>query len=599
MSQQPLTVTDFLTFLAPEIWNDRAGNKCPVWPGDVFAVAAGLLEKSGAYAGVGTQFMCVEAASEELKPDHRHPRLANRVDGDGVMTACSRWESDIRVIAKEWRQLLGLNETTSEVPEEVQKCWDLLCKESHFLMPVGELSSHPELCEAILKLCAICDETFEGVGVLPLSTLLNDPNRSGEVEFWMECFYLLRTGQSSHRPVRNNADSAKDTEKQSTLCREIHPSRIRILPKAQTPRFGLSVRSLTHYVTLSAPSLLKSTWHWHMLASPQKLADHHCNILLFPWPFEVSPNQFSQTKRRSSNSPLSCSRHSNTRWFDYNPRNESHWEPVDTLKEYLDSAEKKAGSVHVVVLPEAALTERQYELVKEMTIERGVILVTGLMADGEGGELKNCASVVFPPVTEKGTLHQYQHTQQKHHRWKLDQDQIVRYGLTGRLNPELEWWENTPINDRTLRVFGVREWLCTCALICEDLARLDPAGRVVRALAPDLVIALLFDGPQLATRWPGYYATVMADDPGSSVLTLTSLGMARLSRSIQSGLENSQDVVGMWRDIENSTIEIRLPKDSKAAVLTVHRKRVPVETADGRTKSVNSLTPVFGGLTFL
>jgi hypothetical protein len=50
-----------------------------------------------------------------------------------------------------------------------------------------------------------------------------------------------------------------------------------------------------------------------------------------------------------------------------------------------------------------------------------------------------------------------------------------------------------------------------------------------------LLIALLMDGPQLKSRWSGRYAGVLAEDPGSSVLTLTSLGMALRSRPIVAG----------------------------------------------------------------
>jgi hypothetical protein len=58
----------------------------------------------------------------------------------------------------------------------------------------------------------------------------------------------------------------------------------------------------------------------------------------------------------------------------------------------------------------------------------------------------------------------------------------------------------------------------------EDLARPDPVGDLVRSVGPNLVIALLMDGPQLRARWSGRYAMSLADDPGSFVLSVTSLG---------------------------------------------------------------------------
>ena len=50
-----------------------------------------------------------------------------------------------------------------------------------------------------------------------------------------------------------------------------------------------------------------------------------------------------------------------------------------------------------------------------------------------------------------------------------------------------------------------------------------PLRTVIRSVGPNLVIVLLMDGPQLVRRWPGKYATVLSDDPGSAVLTVTSL----------------------------------------------------------------------------
>ena len=115
--------------------------------------------------------------------------------------------------------------------------------------------------------------------------------------------------------------------------------------------------------------------------------------------------------------------------------------------------------------------------------------------------------------------------QQKHHRWRLDKSQITQYGLGAQLDPSCDWWEHHSVRSRDLNFIVARDWLAMSVLICEDLARQDPVSDLLRSVGPNLVIALLMDGPQLASRWPGRYATVLADDPGCSVLTLTSLGM--------------------------------------------------------------------------
>ena len=94
-----------------------------------------------------------------------------------------------------------------------------------------------------------------------------------------------------------------------------------------------------------------------------------------------------------------------------------------------------------------------------------------------------------------------------------------------------DYWEHIGIQKRVL-YFATLNAMTWTVLVCEDLARQDPAADLIRAVGPNLLIALLMDGPQLSRRWPARYASVLAEDPGTSVLTLTSLGMAERSRPI-------------------------------------------------------------------
>jgi hypothetical protein len=156
------------------------------------------------------------------------------------------------------------------------------------------------------------------------------------------------------------------------------------------------------------------------------------------------------------------------------------------------------------------------------------------------------------------------------------------YRLEKQLNPARAWWEHIPIEDRTLNFVAFRPWLAMCALICEDLARPDPVGDVLRAVGPNLVIALLLDGPQLPNRWPSRYATVLADDPGCSVLTLTSSGMAQLSRPrYKRGCGENAKTIASWKDVRGNTLAIDL-KSGDAAVLGIKIDRREEWTADGR-----------------
>ena len=117
-------------------------------------------------------------------------------------------------------------------------------------------------------------------------------------------------------------------------------------------------------------------------------------------------------------------------------------------------------------------------------------------------------------------------------------------------------------------------------LVCEDLARFEPVQPVLQSVGPNLVIALLMDGPQLPHRWPGRYATVLADDPGSSVLSLTSLGMIRLGTL--DGEPNSRSI-GLWKQPGGRAEELVLPDGTDAYALRLSLDKSYEWTLDGRS----------------
>lgn len=151
---------------------------------------------------------------------------------------------------------------------------------------------------------------------------------------------------------------------------------------------------------------------------------------------------------------------------------------------------------------------------------------------------------------------------------------------------------------RSLAFIAMRPWLTIAALVCEDLARQDPMADLVRSVGPNLVLALLMDAPQTVARWPARYATVLADDPGSSVLTVTSIGMAKLSRP--TNCELKPRVVALWKDARSRTpIEIEMPEGTSAVVLNLTEERINEFTADGRDDDAASGYPVLSGVHFI
>lgn len=263
----------------------------------------------------------------------------------------------------------------------------------------------------------------------------------------------------------------------------------------------------------------------------------------------------------------------------------------------------RVGRPDVVVMPEASLTPLQYEHVKTYLAGEGIPLIAGIVEDESPKNPKlgkNYAAIDFPFLGAEILEFEVSIQQPKHHRWKIESSQIETYGLANQLNPNKVWWEGICVEDRSLNFLVLRDWLCSCVMICEDLARIDPAGQFVRSIAPDLVIALLFDDPQIPTRWPAHHATVLADDPGSSVLTLSCLGMTKLSRPVHlTGNNESCNFIGMWRDPRKGHVPIRIPSGKEAAILTITRSTTACETADGRTNAINAGAPKFAGLNYV
>jgi hypothetical protein len=129
------------------------------------------------------------------------------------------------------------------------------------------------------------------------------------------------------------------------------------------------------------------------------------------------------------------------------------------------------------------------------------------------------------------------------------------------------------------------------------LARQDPAD-LIRAVGPNLLIALLMDGPQLRGRWPSRYASVLAEDPGTSVLTLTSLGMAERSRPIARETGRRGDPIrsiALWRDAASGEREIILDSGHNACVLNLICRTETEFSADDPVHGEPADFPVFAG----
>lgn len=455
------------------------------------------------------------------------------------------WVRRVRHIAHLWRTAWNRQRRP---PTAVRSWWqDLL---NHRQVLLEDIVHDQELCVTLLSLSAAADEASASAGI--------PAEKKGIDNFDARCDeLLLKTVDSPHG---------------STLCQTLHQSRVRVLPKMHTPQSGLTSRSFSHHLAFCISDEMEPKWNLARV----KTASEKLTLLVIPWPFTVQSSQFRRVP------PQKCELRMPPQFgfFEYEPR---VGDVISETERLISKATKRYGPVDGVILPELAVTDTEYRLLSGRILARCDFLVCGVRT--------HTNEVKFDVRKESGTLSLWQ---MKHHRWRLDGSQIRAYGIHTQLDPQKHWWEHIPLKDRRLLFVAMRPWLTISVLVCEDLARPDPVGNLLRAVGPNLVIALLMDGPQLESRWSSRCAAALADDPGCSVLSLTSLGMAQ--RFSPAWLRKPSRIVGLWRDgVGGRPTQIELPKSATAAVLRVKNAAKEEFTADGRGDGGNTGCPVLIG----
>ncbi len=344
---------------------------------------------------------------------------------------------------------------------------------------------------------------------------------------------------------------------------------MRVLPKVLTPAGGISLRSLARYACVRGPGVA-AVWHKVPAQRPginprRQLA----NILLLPWPLRVSEEDFRPVEasaKRAEREPFGM--------FEFDPVERLD---LDLLDRVLAAARGVVDMVDMVVLPESAVPESLVADVEAVLARHRVgVLVAGVQdTTHAAGDL--AGNWVHLGVALGGCWWHYR--QNKHHRWSLDESQIHQYHLAGALHPSVRWWESMEVPRRSIQFLEFGGGITFVAVVCEDLARLDAVAELLRTVGPTFVVTVLLDGPQLASRWTARYASVLADDPGSAVLTLTSFGMVERSRP--EGSRPSR-VVALWKDPTRGIREIPLDDGAHGVLLTAAVDLATRHSADGR-----------------
>ena len=388
------------------------------WPPDVFAVAMFLLQQSGAYTW---------AISESWPP----------VDPGGAATPeeqARRWVLDMRQVGAAWRAAAI---ELSDAPDQVVGWWRRL-QESRDVA-VARIRDNEAVCTALLQLSATADEASLGVG-LP-------PSRDGyDVLGWI---FLESTGSLSQR---------------------VDPEIVRVLPKCHTPQVGMTIRSLSHHLSLSSGNDVEPKWY---MFKPHR-TEPALNLLLVPWPKTLLPGDF-----RRADGPLKNMDSPAFGFFTYGSRRPVDPAYVNGLFEY---AQTLVPSVDGVIFPEQSVTESEYERLKDLiVVNKKAFLMAGVGAPAGNGAFGSNYVRFDAAVRIDDDDHDERarvEPQHKHHRWCLTgpADRPVRT----RSQPGSED-EVVGVHRYLKAQAGVRLARALVDLVCVDLRRPRPARPCVGA----------------------------------------------------------------------------------------------------------------------
>ena len=583
-----------------------------LWPPDLFALTSQILDKSGAYTNV------IAPPTNKPWPPINIPYI-NGLDWPELTQYLGQeWRKGLELIPdkfgsfenyfKHFQSLQGVDKSRQLIINKIiplpliQNIWEkvvnILSDNSEGLIkdfqnmfqfecPNKSIDCHErkvnkcnncdvwDCFEAVMTLHAICDEACIGWGIRTNNTMkLNffPETKKGEAQKYAEEL-LSRNGTLS----------------------TINISRGRVLPKRHAPNIGITICSVSSNLAFYDSSV-DVKWHLsfeqnnNLLKkfngardnnSPSKKYssnNHSLSILLFPWPFEINSKDF-----KSQLNPNINTEKKGIGFFSYDP-DKNLKDFSKQLIKVIDAALEETSEIDMVILPECAL---RYDEIKELENVLKLKRIPSYIV-GERGRNDNShflENFVSFNMIDKNELFTEANRikQKKHHRWKLDKSQILKYNLGHILSPMTDWWEAININRRCVNFINLGEEITICPLICEDLARQEPISDLIRTVGPTLVVTILMDGPQKLERWSAKYASVLSEDPGCAVVTMTSLGMIKRYQHHHGHASNS---IALISDGEGKIMEIELNENAKGVLVNMCLSPKKQSLADGR-KDIN------------
>jgi hypothetical protein len=598
----------------------------PYLPTDIFAAVAYLLERGGVYHRLvpesisATYLASVHPAPPPFVWPPPNIVLTKKEIDECKLLGAALHSIPLRLAEAEKEQkfarsksgqaraLANIKKIRTEFTRrsaELQEIWDELVR-CHSLplvkRPVPDLQAW---WRPAVRLLIISDESSSDIGYQSGG---NVPIHPVEAIIRRAVFGMttLAIPISSAHPLHE-----KFQKKSDSFTVSANTFMARVVPKGRTSPIGCSMRNLSRNLALVPPhGIVDLNWFreikfFHEDREP-------LNLVIVPFPFRIDANCFESKSvsgddqiagskkwgwfgiaqrwlNRDSNRPQPLARDKTGSWdIDNMPPDESRADIANFLLDLIEQAKRDCGRVHGLLLPELALDWATYSVLIEKLCETPasgnsplVDFVVCGTSSNEWGAAGNYVLTTTFSLDDKNRVRAFTYSRAKHHRWELSRSQITEYAIASALDPNIVWLEGNELPRREIDLTVFRRGAIFSAMICEDLARSDPCHDPLRAVGPNLVFVLLMDGPQLPTRWSTRYATALADDPGSSVLTLTSLGL--IERNNKSGRHPPCRSIGIWKEDTQKTVSLDCPVGYHGVLITLAGEEAVEHTIDGRS----------------
>lgn len=568
---------------------------CPTWPPDLFAVIAFLLERGGAY-----HYFSPSVASEPLA----HPRATiGKPERDAIRRAIAAWNAHLE----------SKDAKTITVPSVVQSLWQGFIASgnaSNFGAATGRQEPIPDWIVKALQLLIIADEVCKGVDAVRRGQDISAASTLALLVYKHRAETLKLRQLSSEGPVAHSAATWAPS-----ITQMFSPLMGAVQPKRRVAQVGTTLRTLSlNLAFLPAQTRINT----RTIGIPGGgVEENSLNILLVPFPYTIPDGAFSGTVEERSAPGWGWLNLSQT-WLADGLNTDIFCKHIAKLIEKaqddLKGSRKKNRSVNAIIFPELSLNWTFYDaLARHVAAHFPAIqfILSGSTSTCDGEKDGNFALLTHLSRISGGKTDAASISQCKHHRWRIDKNQLESYNLANKndLDDQCVWWEKISISRRQIHLAEFRNKSSFTVLICEDLARSDPCHEAIRSVGPNIVFCLLMDSVQVAGRWPSFYSLGLAEDPGSSVLTFTSRALVsrsndvrveRARKSSPKDKANGSGVppalnwsVALWRNGSGAkspgqsgvvTRELHCPPGEHAIVLQIEAQTIKERSLDGRIK---------------